>query len=825
MNKVVLYIKDTYGEYQRVDLFDDETISVTSKIQDIRDLSKVFTDYSQSFTLPASKTNNKIFAHFYNYFIEGQSSGTQEVGVFDARSKKDAIIEINYIPFRRGKIFLNGVKMKNNKPYAYNITFFGNTVNLKDLFGDDKLQILDWLNNFNHSWDNATVKNGFTTGLSTTIGSSTKTNAIIYPLITPTKRLFYNSSNNNSDTLTGNIAYDAGGGGTHLRGVDYTDLKPAVKLEYIIEAIEDKYGIEFTDDFFGSSSTNVLDGLYMWLSREKGKIPAANPESILNNFTYSSGDLLSDFYPDGEVYFENSGALTNSNLRFFLDAKFFYDGSFGRYNEFVFNLTITPKVGSTTQVYGVKMIDTLNNDEVLQEFSDLTGTQTITFSTGRESSSSRTYSVQWVVLSDTGFESTESMQIIENIRNFRGGALVDSFTAVYNPSDVDTSFDIVLTERVPDIKVYDFMTGLFKMFNLTAYYVDDEADADFGKIRVLPLNDFYDDNPKIFDITKYVDSSETDIEATIPFSEIEFKYKDPKTLLMLQHKEEYNDIFGDSEYAPQDVDRGKPYKVELPFEHLKFERLEDEDTGDLTPYQWGYSAGDNFKPTEKTSSTPPTGNYDSVLTAPILFYGIRRTGLSSAPLSWLENSTHTNLISYWMPSNASELVSGAGSTIGTANATSAFRLINTANPYAFYGIQVGDAVYNTTDNTETSVVSVISSTELELADDIFVSGEDYRIFSIPDFTLNFDIEIDEYSRTNYGNFTKSLFKVFYETYITDAFNPKKRIFKLTAHLPNSILLNYKLNDRFQIGDKVFTINSIDTNLKTGESKLELLNVL
>ena len=37
MNKVVLYIKDTYGEYQRVDLFDDETISVTSKIQHDRD--------------------------------------------------------------------------------------------------------------------------------------------------------------------------------------------------------------------------------------------------------------------------------------------------------------------------------------------------------------------------------------------------------------------------------------------------------------------------------------------------------------------------------------------------------------------------------------------------------------------------------------------------------------------------------------------------------------------------------------------------------------------------------------------------------------------
>lgn len=69
MNKVILYIKDSNGAYQSVDLFEDETISVTSKIQDIRDIGVVFTDFSQSFTLPASKNNNKIFKHFYNYFI------------------------------------------------------------------------------------------------------------------------------------------------------------------------------------------------------------------------------------------------------------------------------------------------------------------------------------------------------------------------------------------------------------------------------------------------------------------------------------------------------------------------------------------------------------------------------------------------------------------------------------------------------------------------------------------------------------------------------------------------------------------------------------
>ena len=65
-NKVQLYIQN-----QRVDLFNDETIEVTSTIQDFRDICKIFSDYTQSFNVPASDTNNKIFKHFYNFNITG----------------------------------------------------------------------------------------------------------------------------------------------------------------------------------------------------------------------------------------------------------------------------------------------------------------------------------------------------------------------------------------------------------------------------------------------------------------------------------------------------------------------------------------------------------------------------------------------------------------------------------------------------------------------------------------------------------------------------------------------------------------------------------
>ena len=54
MQKLQLYIG---GE--RLDLFDDETVSMTQSIQNIKDIEKVFTEFTQPFTVPASKSNNQ----------------------------------------------------------------------------------------------------------------------------------------------------------------------------------------------------------------------------------------------------------------------------------------------------------------------------------------------------------------------------------------------------------------------------------------------------------------------------------------------------------------------------------------------------------------------------------------------------------------------------------------------------------------------------------------------------------------------------------------------------------------------------------------------
>ena len=125
-----MYKLQVYIGGERLELFKDETVVLNSSVQNIKDISKVFTDFTQSFTIPASQVNNKILKHWYNADIENG---------FNSKERIQSQLELNYMPFKEGKMQLNGAKLKNGKPNSYSLTFYGNLINLSDLFGDDLL--------------------------------------------------------------------------------------------------------------------------------------------------------------------------------------------------------------------------------------------------------------------------------------------------------------------------------------------------------------------------------------------------------------------------------------------------------------------------------------------------------------------------------------------------------------------------------------------------------------------------------------------------------------------------------------------------------------
>lgn len=253
-------IVDVYIEGNRLDLFDDEQITVRSSVQDVNDISKLFADFSQSFNVPASKNNNGIFSHYYNANIDGG---------YDARTRKQSTIDVGTLDFKRGKMRLDKVDIKDGEPSNYRITFFGDVIKVKDLIGDDKLHELDWLDGFDHGFNASNVLTGITTGLDFTVDSVLYEEAVIYPLISYQRQYFYNfdaSETTSTETLV-NIAY----GATRSDGVSYTEMKPSIKLSLIVKAIQEKYGLIFTGAFFDSSEfTNI----YMNLNKETESLSA-----------------------------------------------------------------------------------------------------------------------------------------------------------------------------------------------------------------------------------------------------------------------------------------------------------------------------------------------------------------------------------------------------------------------------------------------------------------------------------------------------------------------------------------------------------------------
>jgi len=745
VRQVILYIKDNDGNYQQTEMFNDESITITSKIQDARDISKVFTDFTQTFTVPASKENNKVFEHWYNYNIDNG---------FDNRIKKDALLEIDYSPFKKGKVQLQSVDLRNGQPFSYKLVFYGNIVNLKDLLGDDELSDLGQLDNYTHDYTSSNVKNGLQTGLSS--------GKIIYPLISHTKRFYYDSAQS-SPNYDGNLYHNTT---QNNIGLAFDDLKPAIKCFTIIEAIENKYTIAneyssnvvFSRDFFNENAGNPFKNLFLWLSRNKGPVGGDVNEDIVRSRICSSWSFVS-----GDLGFNISGDTWTVST----------SGHTRRYDA---ELTITTTGSNQNVPYSVKAIDYVTGNTIAQLATSTGASRSMTVQL-ISSFNLVNYQIKWIVESEEILSFTPSLDMTEYILNPATQIPTGTNTAVFNVGGViNTTSEIIITDNVPKIKVIDFLTGLFKMFNLTAYYIEDVNDSDYGKIYVDTLDSFYADavnnsSQGSYDISSMIDTSKVTVDAPINYIGIDFKYKEPSTLLSINHQEQFNDIFGNESVKIEGKVEGEIYDVEVPFEHMKYERIIDSNKTGTSPYSatitdlypvpyvtdimWGYSADGDFE--SKTDVNPNTGNYSPVLTKPLIFNAVQITGISSNKgIKWISDGTPIEITQYYKPSNTNE--SGTKSTK-------------------------------------------------------------------PSYTINFDNEIDEWNYTDYNLQTNSLFKKFYTSYVSSLFDIKKRMYKVKAHLTMEVLINLRLNDRLIINNQVFIINSIKTNLKTELSELELLNVV
>jgi hypothetical protein len=611
-------------QYEELDMFDFESIELTSSIQEIRDIGSVFTDFSQEFSVPASVNNNRIFTHYYN---------TNLLNQFDARIKRKGLITINNLTFREGYIRLSEVKLKNNRASSYKLTFFGELVNLKQVLGDDELKDLGLgLSKYNHEYSVDNVYDGFIDGLGLVAGEMVKSSNrdIVYPSISPSDRWYYKSD----PTDLGEKDYRQGKtvnlftnnvGTTY--GVDYTKLKPAIKVKNVIDAIQEVYsdrGIVFSNDFFSDVEFNQI---YLLLHKEKGNISSASNSTAALQRTYVVGTSDADSPFQLNSFSTDFRPLTTS-----------YQESNPmdyQYIDYELDLFIEVLSPSSSIKYTVELLD---GTEVIASIVDADNDSNLIYylSQGFQQIGTTTWNnLSYRISTNGGLDTFNvGLTITEYVFGEDDAGNFDyQNTSNYILVGTQTMItEINIVQHMPKIKIYDFLKGLFNMFNLTAY-------VENGVIVVKTLDDFYSDGNEI-DISNQIDTKDITIKRMNLFSNINFDFSEPKTFGLIKQNEVNQDDYGNLEYEPSTsslIFDGDRYSIKLPFEKLFFDRLSDENTPfNLTDFGNGWLVDKD----ENETITPP-----------VLFFN-RNTTISSGQYFGFIGKT-AQLTTYNRPSNSS----------------------------------------------------------------------------------------------------------------------------------------------------------------------------
>lgn len=521
MRTVQIYIND-----EILDLFDDENIEVSSSIQNINDIAKVFTDFSQQFTVPASPRNNEIFKHYYQNDVEDG---------FIAKERQPARIEINYTPFRRGKIQLEGAELVEGEAQHYSITFYGDVVTLKDLFGDDKLRDLDYSSlSFEYSYAN--VKNSIT---------STAEEDIRFPLISSERVWEY------GDLSSNDIETSAG-------AINYTELQPAVRVPKIIEAIEDTYGVTFTGNFL---TNDRFKKLYTWW--KNADAPTFNVTALPLAFNPSNTTCITEFNGQNAGIFTNEVRVNYVNLNLITPnppnfINWFGDGAH----------SITIYIGNTSSS-NTYYLDVFRNGVIVNSIAasgDTLFNPVTSVNNVQGLNDIYTFEVR-AENTPINFDFSIAYKFVAGYLFDDGGVSVPEvaeYACQFETLGNTMSSDLNISLSAPDMLVSDYFSGVLRMFNLTCYPTDENT------FQVEPLEFWYSLGEEI-DITEYTDVSKIKIDRPKLYNNIEFNWKESKAFLNEAYKDINNLQYGTlRNYFGYD---GGDFKIELPFETLLFSKF------------------------------------------------------------------------------------------------------------------------------------------------------------------------------------------------------------------------------------------------------------
>ena len=399
-----------YIEGKRLELFNDEKIEINSSVQNIQDIAKVFTDFSQSFTVPASTINNKIFQHFYQSDVNA---------TIDHQIRRDAKIEIDLTNFRTGKIQIEKSNLKNGSVESYTLTFYGDIVTLFDLIGDEKMNTLD-LSAYSHLYTGSEVQSRVT---------STADLDVRYPLVSSLREWQYGGGGVNDITQT-------------AHAIAYTELFPAIKISRLFQAIETKYDIDFqglflTDKRFTECFMHLKNKAEFKFRTAFQRVDLTSTLPVASDYYNLVEDSLHIQEDDLNTFFHNVQVtvpyVSDVTIKYYIDV----------YENGIYLVTLENQGLNNFEVITYANESGLDKKITLNISSDFPMTMRVNLNYKRE-----------VMVPDPAGGSVDILMPFYYYGFGTNQALIGT---------------VDLSAVMPDMKIADFITGILKKFNLTCY--------------------------------------------------------------------------------------------------------------------------------------------------------------------------------------------------------------------------------------------------------------------------------------------------------------------------------------------------------------------
>lgn len=535
-----------YIEGVKLDMFSDESVSMNLSIKDFKQFDKTLSDYSQPFSVPASKTNNKVFEHYYNSTVNSS---------FNPNASREATLEINGLPYKSGFVRMERAIVKDGEIRSYQITFYDDVLGLKEKLGETRLYevpILD-TNDVVMYAERSRRMDGIDTVVNYPSGLRERRNAMFVPLISTSRFMRYNDdATDNNDLATSPFVIN--------------EFRPALAVKYILDSIEDEFNININypvgdiGDPHGNNDSDARECLYLWCNREAGVLrQVRQPWTLMETDTIDS-DISGYWNPTGH-WFEID--TTDGNATNYFSVVIDTDG----------NEDVEYDVCAYNQTTG----------SIIEKQSG-SGTKDYIFAIPRPTLSAQNYQFfvrtgePFVIGSNSGVfwspnASLSPVISLIKLTDFVEPATGSGARMYFNDQDYTTLGETYTAPgQLPNIRVFDFLVGLAKMFNWVLVANSDTS------YTFKTLDTFYADGTEK-EWSEYVDTLSYEVTKVDFFGELSFKYEKSDIVLSDQYYKTAGGNergYGDLITSILDIN-GQPlspdkYEVKLPFSSIIWER-------------------------------------------------------------------------------------------------------------------------------------------------------------------------------------------------------------------------------------------------------------